>query len=140
MVSRSEVLAEARTWIGTRFQHQGRVKGAGVDCAGLVIGVARDLGLADAKVEGYSRHPDGVSLLAFCRQYMLSVAVGEAVPADVLIFSFASHPQHLAFRSELDGRPALIHAFADARCVVEHDFDEVWQSRLRAAFRIPGVE
>jgi cell wall-associated NlpC family hydrolase len=30
---RAAVVAEARSWLGTPFHHQGRVKAAGVDCA-----------------------------------------------------------------------------------------------------------
>ena len=45
MRSRLEVVCEARTWLGTPFHHQARAKGEACDCAGLVIGVARALGV-----------------------------------------------------------------------------------------------
>lgn len=37
----AEVIAEARGWIGTPYRHQGRRKGVGCDCLGLLIGVWR---------------------------------------------------------------------------------------------------
>ena len=43
MATGLDVVRMARTWLGTPYHHQGRVKGAGVDCGGLVIGVARFL-------------------------------------------------------------------------------------------------
>lgn len=33
---RDELVAEVRTWLGTPYQHKGRVKHIGVDCGGLV--------------------------------------------------------------------------------------------------------
>ena len=43
MITRSAVLAEARDWIGTPYQHQASAKHAGCDCLGLVRGVWRAL-------------------------------------------------------------------------------------------------
>ena len=37
----NDIVTEARTWVRTPYHHQARLKGVGVDCAGLVIGVAR---------------------------------------------------------------------------------------------------
>ena len=41
MVLRSDILCEARRWIGTPYRHQGSCRGAGCDCLGLVRGVWR---------------------------------------------------------------------------------------------------
>ncbi|HXO72313.1 MAG TPA: peptidase P60, partial [Bradyrhizobium sp.] len=35
------IVAEARSWIGTRYCHQASLKGVGCDCLGLVRGVWR---------------------------------------------------------------------------------------------------
>ena len=43
MISRHAILTEARSWIGTPYQHQASAKGAGCDCLGLVRGVWRAL-------------------------------------------------------------------------------------------------
>ena len=40
----SRIVQEARSWIGTSFCHQGRVKQNACDCIGLIIGVARHIG------------------------------------------------------------------------------------------------
>ncbi len=34
--TRTGILAEARSWIGTPYHHKGRLKGVGVDCGGLI--------------------------------------------------------------------------------------------------------
>jgi len=47
IVTGSDVVAQARKYMGVRWAHQGRSP-AGMDCAGLVIRVAQDLGLIHA--------------------------------------------------------------------------------------------
>lgn len=96
-VTRADVIAEARTWINTPYVHQHRAKGHGVDCAGLVIGVARALGLvaADFDVNGYARTPDGASLLVECDRFMDRIPIHELRPGNVLVIRFQKEPQHL---------------------------------------------
>lgn len=60
---KEQIIAKAREFIGTPYLHQGRVKGAGIDCCGLVIQVAKELGLSDYDLTGYSRYADGVDFL-----------------------------------------------------------------------------
>ena len=36
MAKRLEIVAEARTWLGTPYRHQGAVKGRAVDCVNMV--------------------------------------------------------------------------------------------------------
>lgn len=44
---RDAVVAEAISWLGTPYHHHGRVKGAGVDCAQILLAIFCDeLGLA----------------------------------------------------------------------------------------------
>ena len=42
-VDRALIIAEARSWIGMPYRHQGSLKGIGCDCLGLVRGVWRAL-------------------------------------------------------------------------------------------------
>lgn len=42
---RAAIVTEAMSWCGTRYHHLGDVKGAGVDCAMLLVRVYRSLGL-----------------------------------------------------------------------------------------------
>ena len=39
--TRTSIVAEARSWIGTPYRHQASLKGVGCDCLGLVRGVWR---------------------------------------------------------------------------------------------------
>ena len=45
---RTAVLDEARSWLGTPYHHRACVKGAGVDCAQILIAVYANAGLIQA--------------------------------------------------------------------------------------------
>ncbi len=142
VISGSDVAAAARAWLGVPFRHQGRSR-EGVDCAGLIICIARELGLVDAgfDVQGYSRRPDGVSLLAACGMHCERILPAGMAPGDVALLRIDQHPQHLAVLAEyFAGGRSLVHAYAPARAVAETRLDEWWQQRLVAVFRLPGVE
>lgn len=48
MTEREQVIAEARSWLRTPFHHRQRVKGLGVDCAGLIAAVYEATGAIPA--------------------------------------------------------------------------------------------
>lgn len=112
-VTRADVIAEARTWLDTPYVHQHRAKGHAVDCAGLVIGVARELGLVrpEFDVTGYSRDPDGVSMLDVCDRFMRRIPMDDLKPGNVLVYAFAKHPTHMGIVGDyLHGGLSLIQA------------------------------
>ena len=68
------IVAEARTWLGVPWRHQGRSR-AGVDCAGLVVLVARALELADHDSTAYGRRAQGQGFVEHFRGHMDGIAV-----------------------------------------------------------------
>jgi NlpC/P60 family putative phage cell wall peptidase len=129
-----DIIATARTWLGTPWVHQGRLKGIGVDCGGLIIGVGRELGLLDFDTQAYGRIPDGQRLRALCDEHLLAKPVSDIVPGDVLLMRFTRHPQHLAIVGDRGEPFSLIHAYADAGRCVEHGADQKWRRRIVAAY------
>ena len=117
MTTRADVVVEARTWIGTRWHHLGRIKGVACDCAGLVIGVARALRLPDFDVTGYGTTPHAGTLRRLCDENMRPIGQAEPQPGDVALMSWGSEPQHLAIFGDYPGGMSLIHAWAAARKV-----------------------
>lgn len=121
------IVAEARSWLGTRFAHHGRVKGRSCDCAGLVIGVGAEVGCPIIDEAQYDRKPDGAMLLAHCETQGLRVPIHEAQPGDVALFAFAGEPQHLAILGDyFAGGLSMIHAFSLSRKVIETRLDDSW--------------
>ncbi len=144
--TRAQVVAEAREWIGTRWCHQAAVKGVGTDCVGLIGGVALQLGLPDAQtwaqaqdLHNYGRDPDPTMLLREAAKLLDPVYLPEVRAGDILLLRFEREPQHFAIVSE--AFPSMmIHAYAQARRVVECNIDAVWRSRIVKAFAYRGLE
>lgn len=114
--TRAEVVAAARGWIGTPFHHQGRMRGVGVDCAGLVICVGHQLGLFEPRfdVEGYPRVPDG-TLVSHCDEHMQRVPREAMQPGDVVVVTWDHEPMHLGILGDyLYGGLSIIHALERA--------------------------
>lgn len=128
---RELVVAEARTWLGTKFLHQGRIKGAGVDCVGLMVGIAQRFGWQYQDVPAYGRQPNFAVMREALEKNLVPISMKEARPADILWFAFGEKATHLGLITDR----GLIHATALYRCVVEHRLDVVWERRARAAFR-----
>lgn len=146
---RDDVVAHARGWIGTRFHHQGRLKKTdthrgGVDCLGLLIGVVNELDLrlpdgskfSDKDEAFYSHYPDTQHLREVLAEVMQEIPIEGIEMGDVALLSVDNNPQHLAIISDAAVGLGMIHAYAPARAVVEHGFDEWWRKRTVTAFRI----
>ncbi len=141
MVPAADVVAAARQHIGTPWQHQGRLPGVALDCAGLLIVVARELGLVppDFDVNGYSRSPDG-SMLDWCEANMRRI--GEPELGAVLVLATSDEPQHLGIVGDyLHGGWSLIHAnnSGDRPRVIETRLMFARNMQFRGAYRLPGV-
>lgn len=142
MITRDDIVCEARSWIGTPFVHQHRQRGHAVDCAGLLIGVARALGIVapDFDVTGYSPRPDGVSLRAYCDEHLLP---SEAlhVGGVALVAWRNGPPQHLGIVTPYSAdRLAIVHAEGQRhRKVIETRLVFGREMQLVAAYSFPGV-
>jgi NlpC/P60 family putative phage cell wall peptidase len=137
VISAQAVIDEARRWLGTPYQHQARLLGVGVDCAGLIMGIGKSLGLLDVDYRGYSDMPHGGTLRAICDKHLTRIA--EPEPGAVALMSWATAPgqeQHLAVLTE---RGTIIHAHAHVGGCVEHRYALAWQARTRTLYRLPGV-
>ena len=144
---RARIIAEARDWITTPYQHQASCKGAGVDCLGLVRGIWRtvigpepahcghyspdwaETSESDTMIDGLGRH---------------FVQVEHPEPGDVLAFRMleTGPAKHLAILStELtqEPTPMFIHAYSGL-AVCEARLSMPWLRRVVAAFRFPNPE
>lgn len=142
MISREAVLAEAYTWIGTPYQHQASVKGAGCDCLGLVRGVWRALygaepEMAPAYTPDWAERAGSETLLVAARRYLREIDIADAAPGDVLLFRMdaRSPAKHAAILDEGD---CIIHAYW-GRAVVSSRFAPWWRARCAAAFSFPDM-
>lgn len=146
MTSRADVIAAARSWEGVAWRHQGRSREGGIDCVGLIIMVARDLGLSGYNDIPYGRRPNP-------QQFMDRLKVGGAIPSSlpqmkagdmVILRDYA--PVHCGIIGYLDGDETVIHSHQPRKRVIEDGLDATplgvpsWRTRIVSVFQFPGLE
>lgn len=146
MPTRAQIVEEARTWIDpvTPWIHQGRAKGIGVDCLGLIGMVALACGIPGARewrdapeFHSYGRIARPALLAAGCDRFLDQIPIQTIDVADILVMSFRKYPQHFALVS----RPFathVIHAYESIGRVVENGA-AVANARVYAAYRFRGL-
>lgn len=139
----AEVVAEARSWIGTPYLHQAAAKGAGTDCLGLLRGLWRTLmGDEPEPVPPYTddwAEPSGDEVLLRAAERWLSRKDrSDVMIGDVLLFRMrqGSVAKHLGIQSEVGANAAFIHAYT-GHGVVESPLSQPWQRRIAARFSFP---
>lgn len=135
----NEIVDRARAYLGTPWMHQGRVKGHGVDCVGLLVCICREMGTIapDWDIKGYSRIPDGKQLMRHMHEQMILIDRSEMQPGSVVCVAFDKHPQHVGIVGDyVHGGLSLIHADSRAGKVVEHRLLFGATMRFVAAFKV----
>ncbi len=132
----ADLVAEARSWLGVRWLHQGRSR-EGVDCVGLPIVCVQKLRGMDVALPDYRRASTDDTMVQMCRQYLQPIALADMRPGDVIVLGF-ERQRHMAMLGDYPGGGlSMIHAYLPNRKVVEARLDTVWAGRIVAAFRIP---
>lgn len=128
----SEIAAAARAWKDTPFHWEQSLKGVGVDCRGLLTGVARDCGrleaeTVEANLVGYSRRINEAELLAGLDRVFKRRRTMKPIPGDVLAFRIRDKAQHLGICTG----DRFIHAVSNGpRKVIETPLTGMWLNRL----------
>lgn len=136
----NKIVEKAREYIDTPFHHQGRLKGVGIDCVGLVICVAKDLEYADKEYNytGYSRVPDGRILSEQLGIHLIKLEKEDMRPGDVVCVAFDIYPQHVGILGDYrHGGLSIIHAASKHKKVVETRLMFTDAMRFVAAYRFP---
>ena len=143
MLTGNDVVIEARTWIGTPFKHQGRLKHLGVDCVGLIYCVGRDLGIIDAdmatqkamKYLSYPEIPKNSIVRRACEDYLVHIHRLKARPGDVILMDFGRVARHVGIFTG----STIIHVTARTGRCVEHSINQSWKNRFCGYYRYPGL-
>ncbi len=132
-----DIVAIARTWLGTPYHHQASCSGAGTDCIGLIRGIYRELYGREAQaLPAYTRDWAEASgqetLIEAARRHLIEIAPSQAAPGDVLVFRYrgAAIAKHAAILATPD---TMIHAMEGAP-VCEVTLSPWWRRHLAGAF------
>lgn len=128
------IIAHARETLGTNFQHQARVPGIGIDCAGVLVHILKSLDLPHVDERGYPRTPYKglIRSILESQPSLQKIPKAEMSAGDVLLMKFAREPQHVAI---LAG-DTIIHAYSQVGRCVEHGFTDEWRRRVTDVFRV----
>lgn len=146
MTTRSQIVDEARSWLGTPEHHQAHLKGVGCDCIGLILGVGLAFQMPEAiafindiRYRGYGRPPNPRLMIEACDTYLDRIQVNEALPGDIPMGRVEKEPQHFGILSSID--PIyMIHAYSQVGRVVENRIDENWRAKIVRMYRYRGIE
>lgn len=132
----------ARKYLGVPFRHLGRDRN-GLDCVGLCLVSARDLGIDIPEPEPYERGPTNGSLLERLRSIdcLMEHGVADMKPGDIAAFHVGPYVGHVgivSFHPEYKVL-SIIHAFLLRRKVVEEPLDSFLDyEKPIALFRLRG--
>lgn len=122
MTTRAHVINEAATWLRTPYHHCADVRGAGVDCAMLLVRVYQACGLTPLDFDPRPYSPQWH--MHRCEElYLQWLQAAGAVPTstpqggDVAIWKFGHAYSHAGI---LVNSREVIHALADSGCVTTH--------------------
>ncbi|WP_207000753.1 hypothetical protein [Trinickia mobilis] len=114
MSTRDEVIDIARTWLRTPYRHEGRVKGAGVDCAMLLCEVYHEAGLIpyiDPRPypQDWALHRSKERYLGWVEKFGHEVAVPQR--GDLALYRFGRCYSHGVIVIDWPGE--IIHSYRD---------------------------
>lgn len=142
MSKRDEVITEALTWLETPFHHEARVKGAGVDCANLLVAVYSAVGIVKSiDLEHYPADWHLHSGKKLFLQVLLQYAdpVDEPLPGDIAMFTYGRQEAHGAI--VIEWPRSIIHAWSDIRKVCLSDASSgPLAQRVAGFYRVKGIE
>jgi hypothetical protein len=152
MATRKQIVACAREYLGTKFQHQGRIKGKTCDCVGLPYMVADELGLHSRDGEPIHKHdnshytaqPTNNFVQTECQRLLVEKPISQMQEGDVLLLKMPTIPCHVGIVTKVyEGTKhecfGIIHSYSPAKKVVETILDARLMNRVVSAFSFPGV-
>tara|TARA_R100001086_G_scaffold217062_1_gene133375 strand:- start:52 stop:498 length:447 start_codon:yes stop_codon:yes gene_type:complete len=143
--TRQQIADVAKSYLGTPWLHQGRAKGKAIDCIGLLVGIAKEIGYPVRDREGYPLYPDDVSslLLEIIEEHKLKRTT-EVKKGNILVFRIgrAKFPSHVGVLVE---EPDMVHAMnfrsksMKLFTVRQHIYAGPWVGRTHSIWEVPGV-
>jgi cell wall-associated NlpC family hydrolase len=133
-MKRSEFIELARTWIGTPYHDQARLKGVGADCIGYIVGlVSEATGRHITAPINYGRYPSPAIALQGIRDSgeCEPIEFAQALPGDIVYMRIAREPQHFGIVSEAG---QIIHC-TETTGVVEVNFAHWMREKVMFVFR-----
>jgi cell wall-associated NlpC family hydrolase len=137
---RQRIIDEAESWLCTPYHHAAAVKGAGVDCAQILIEVYAAVGLADKFATDYypsdwMLHRSEERYLANVEKYCIEVE--KPAMGDIALFKFGRCFSHSGIVTVW---PQIIHAQREDGCCYADATQGVLADRAVKFYSFFGVD
>lgn len=138
-MNRELIIENSRKFLGCPWRRSGRLPETGLDCAGLVVCVAQELGYPIRDVKNYQLAGDGRIREYFLRSFEEISSTSLRLPGDIGLFRFdrTGPAVHAAI---FTGYSRIVHVHIRIRRVVEHDLTPIWEKRLCHVMKFRGAE
>jgi NlpC/P60 family putative phage cell wall peptidase len=141
-VTSERIVAEALTWLATPYRHQGRRRGVGCDCLGLVTGVWEGVyGSVPERPAAYAADwaeaGGGDPLVDAARRHCTEKPVEALAAGDLILFRWRPDlpAKHCAIAL---GPERMIHAY-EGHAVLLSPLGSHWRRRIAGVFAFPPL-
>lgn len=142
-MTRDQVVAEARRWVGTPYRVRGRSE-RGLDCLGLLVMLGRAFEIPHVDQQDYSIWPDANRLILHrLAEYLVAVPFNTRLPGCIGAFAERRLPCHVGVFSERHDVVHVIHArIASPSRVAEEPWATMPRTEMRmiGLFALPGMD
>lgn len=141
-MTRAEIIAEARKWLGTPYRPRGR-SARGLDCLGLLVKLGEAFAVPHVDTQDYSLWPAGDHrILHTFDRFLVRMPPDSRLPGLVGVFAERRLPGHCGVFSTKHDADHLIHARIRPGRIMEEPWALLRRGELRliGLFAMPGLE
>jgi cell wall-associated NlpC family hydrolase len=133
MLDQIKFIEIARSWLGTKWQHDQQIKGIGVDCVNFLMGVAIEYGCNLPPIpKNYDRMSRNNEIINYIKTNFDLIETELMDATDIAVFKVSGYSTHVGIIT----KPyRLIHADNKVGKVIEHTLDGVWLRKLDSIWR-----
>jgi NlpC/P60 family putative phage cell wall peptidase len=139
-VTREDIVAAGRSWIGTPYRHQASLKGVGCDCLGLLVGVWREVmgeevGPLPPYTPDWAEASGRETLAEGLAEYLTAIDPKDAREGDIVLFRWRAHlpAKHAGILTAAD---RMVHA--QEKAAVSEVALSDWRRRRKAFAFVVG--
>ena len=136
----NEIVDTANSLVGVRYRNQGRSR-VGLDCAGLVIYVAKLCGISNFDTTSYSTRPDAHEFtMAMVRAKCTQIPYTKLRHGDMLRLNSEGWPVHIGiYEVDENQREWYIHAYLPHKKVSRDPVTLEVRAKISSTWRFPEV-
>ncbi|MBN9542319.1 MAG: DUF1287 domain-containing protein [Alphaproteobacteria bacterium] len=133
---RKKLTCSARQYLNVPFRHQGRNSHIGLDCIGLIMLVAKEIGINLIDEKDYPRIPQGDYFLNKITSQLPKKQTKDIAEGDMILFNINGAPSHVGIATFHGNEPYIIHSYAPLKKVVEHRLTDDWIQKIHSIYNI----